>query len=251
MTAMPKPLPTSLPVRHVDVGGCLQATIERRADGSTLLRSTESLGAYPERLTDHLLGWAETTPQHCFVARREPSPNGDGPWREVSYAQMLQRVQGVAQSLVDLGLSVERPVAILSDNDIEHLTLALAAMWVGVPYVPISSAYSLVSQDYGKLRHILATVTTGLEFASGPAFAKAIAATAPADAAVVLTKVTKVTQVTQVTDGQLEVGASRYFESLLAATPAPRWKWPTTAMCWRPAQSHSMARRPNWPAIRA
>ena len=175
-------LPTALPVRHVDVGGCVQATIEPRADGSTVLRSTESLGAYPERLTDHLLGWAERSPQRCFVARREPSPNGNGPWREVSYAQMLQRVQAVAQSLLDLNLSVERPVAILSDNDIEHLTLALAAMWAGVPYVPISSAYSLVSQDYGKLRHILATVTPGLVFASGPAFAKAMAATAPADA---------------------------------------------------------------------
>jgi feruloyl-CoA synthase len=29
-------------------------------------------------------------------------------------------------------------------------------MWAGVPYAPISTAYSLVSQDYGKLRHILA-----------------------------------------------------------------------------------------------
>ena len=179
----------------------MQATVARRADGSTVLRSTESLGAFPERLTDYLRGWAEIAPDRCFVARREPSVNGgvnggvsgDGPWREVSYAQMLRRVQAVAQSLLDLNLSVERPVAILSDNDIEHLTLALAAMWAGVPYVPISSAYSLVSQNYGKLRHILATVTPGLVFASGPAFAKAMAATAPADAAVVLTKVTQVT----------------------------------------------------------
>jgi feruloyl-CoA synthase len=95
----------------------------------------------------------------------------------ISYAQMLQRVQAVGQALVDLGLSADRPVAILSGNDLEHLTLALGRMWAGVPYVPISTAYSLVSQDYGKLRHILGVTTPGLVFASGPAYAKAIAAT--------------------------------------------------------------------------
>ncbi len=62
----------------------------------------------------------------------------------------------------------ERPVAILSDNDLEHLTLALGAMWAGVPYAPVSPAYSLVSQDYGKLRHILGIATPGLVFASRP-----------------------------------------------------------------------------------
>jgi feruloyl-CoA synthase len=79
---------------------------------------------------------------------------------------MLHRVQAVGQALLDLDLSVDRPLAILSGNDLEHLTLALAALWAGVPYVPVSTAYSLVSQDYGKLRHILANTTPGLVFAS-------------------------------------------------------------------------------------
>ena len=127
---------------------------------------------------------------------------------------MLQRVQAVAQVLVDLDLSVDRPVAILSDNDIEFLTLALAAMWAGVPYVPVSSAYSLVSQDYGKLRHILGTVTPGLVFASGAAYAKAIAAVVPADVTLVLTEGLAVAAT-----GLLAGRDVRAFDSLLFAQP--------------------------------
>jgi acyl-CoA synthetase (AMP-forming)/AMP-acid ligase II len=36
------------------------------------------------------------------------------------------------------GLSQERPLAILSDNDIEHALLALACLHVGIAYVPVS-----------------------------------------------------------------------------------------------------------------
>jgi feruloyl-CoA synthase len=101
---------------------------------------------------------------------------------------MLERAQRVGQALVDRGLSAERPVAILSDNDLAHLTLTLGAMWAGIPVTPVSPAYSLLSQDYGKLRHIVATVTPGLVFASGPAYARAIAATIGADVEVVLSE---------------------------------------------------------------
>ena len=129
--------------RDAQVGGCVEAMVEIRAGGSTLVRSTEALRWFPTRLTDCLEQWAQSSPDRTFVARRE----GGGDWRRISYAQMLARAQAVGQSLLDLGLSAERPLAILSGNDIEHLTLALGAMWAGVPYVPVSTAYSLVSQD--------------------------------------------------------------------------------------------------------
>ena len=127
-----------------------------------------------------------------------------GEWVRISFAQMLERARAVGQALLDLELSAERPVAILSDNDLEHLTLAIGAMWAGVPFAPVSPAYSLLSQDHGKLRHIFDTVTPGLVFASGPAFGKAIAAVAPADTTVVLT------------EGTLDGRATRSFASLLA-----------------------------------
>ena len=207
--------------RDARVGGCVEAVVDERADGSVIIRSTEALRWYPDRLTDCLLQWAQEAPDCTFVARRASAAAGDlaggGDWQRVSYAQMLQRVQSVAQVLVDLNLSVDRPVAILSDNDIEYLTLALAAMWAGVPYVPVSSAYSLISQDYGKLRHILGTVTPGLVFASGPAYAKAIAAVVPADVTVILT----VGLAAAAASGLLAGRDVRAFDALLFAQPGP------------------------------
>jgi feruloyl-CoA synthase len=163
--------------RDAQVGGCVQAVVENRADGSTLVRSTEALRWFPTRLTDCLEQWAQSAPDRTFVAKREDG----GEWRRISYAQMLVRAQAVGQALLDLGLSAERPLAILSGNDTLHLTLALGAMWAGVPYVPVSTAYSLVSQDFGKLRHILGAVAPGLVYASDTAYAKAIDATLSGD----------------------------------------------------------------------
>ena len=84
------------------------------------------------------------------------------------------RARRVAGALLARGLGPERPLAILSDNDLEHLTLAMGAMWAGVPVVPVSPAYSLLSQDFGKLRHIASKATPGLVYAAGPAFSRAI-----------------------------------------------------------------------------
>ena len=192
--------------RAVDVGGCVSAALESRPDGSVVLRSTEALGAYPARVTDRLEHWAREAPERTFVARRAA---GGGDWQRITYAQMLDRARRVGQTLLARGLSVERPVAILSENDLEHLTLAFGAMWAGVPYTPVSSAYSLVSSDYGKLRHILGVTTPGLVFASGAAYARAIAAVVPADTAVVMT------------EGGVDGRAVRAFDSLLQATPGP------------------------------
>ncbi|HKW84355.1 MAG TPA: feruloyl-CoA synthase [Burkholderiaceae bacterium] len=171
--------------RAVALGGSLTASFEPQADGSTRVRSTEPLQPYATRLTDRLLYWAEKAPERTLIAKRVDR----GDWRRVSYAEALRAARSIAQSLLDRGLSVDRPVAILSDNDIEHLLLALGAMLAGVPFAPVSPAYSLVSQDYGKLRHILGTLTPGLVFAAdGAAFGKAIQAVVPDETAIVLTR---------------------------------------------------------------
>ena len=171
--------------RDVRLGGSLAATFTRREDGSTVVVSKEPLGDYPARLTDRLLHFAQAAPERTLVAKRRSAAEG-GDWRRVSYGEALGAARSIAQALLDRGVSVERPLVILSDNDIEHLLLALGAMLAGVPYASISPAYSLVSQDYGKLRHICAVLTPGLVYASDARFAKAIAAAVPADVPVVL-----------------------------------------------------------------
>jgi feruloyl-CoA synthase len=192
--------------RPLPLGGSLEASFDRRADGSTLVVSREPLAPYPKRLTDRFLEWVARDPARTLVAKRQPKEKG-GDWRRLSYGEALQSARAIAQALLDLGLSAERPVVILSDNDLEHLQLALGAMLAGVPYASISPAYSLVSQDYGKLRHIVDLLTPGLVFASGPAYAKAIAAVVPADTPVVLG------------EGEIAGRATRSFADLLATQP--------------------------------
>jgi feruloyl-CoA synthase len=190
--------------REARVGGCLAAELHREADGSLRLRSTEALEPYPQRLSERILHWAREAPERTLVARRSP---GGGDWIRVSFAQMVERACALGQALLERGASAERPVAVLSDNDIEHLSLALGAMWAGVPYVPISPAYSLLSQDHAKLRHIFGLATPGLVFAASPAYARAIAAVVPAEVPVVLT------------EGALEGREVALFSDLLATPP--------------------------------
>ncbi|MDH5709655.1 MAG: feruloyl-CoA synthase, partial [Hylemonella sp.] len=116
-------------------------------------------------------------------ARRQRLADGSsGDWQHISYAQALQAARSIGQALVDRRLSAERPVAILSENSLEHALLALGCIYAGVPYCSVSPAYSTVSQDYEKLRHVLATLTPGLVFAADAArYGKAIAAAAAAD----------------------------------------------------------------------
>ena len=165
--------------------GPSDAIFERRADGSILIRSPHSLGRHPGRLTERLLHWSRTAPSRIFLAQRA----ADGRWRSLSYAQTLERVLAIGQALLNRGLSTKRPLAILSGNDIEHALLALAAMHVGIPYAPVSPAYSLLSSDHAKLREVLGLVAPGLAFAAhGQKYAKAIAAALPAGCELVVTE---------------------------------------------------------------
>ena len=174
------------PFREVRFGPTA-TTIERRADGVLVLRSPQPLGEYERRVTDPLLRWADQRPDQTFIAKREGA--GDHPpWRRLSYRATLAAVRKIAAALLQRELSAERPIVILSGNDIEHALLALAAMHVGIPYAPISVPYSLVSRDFDKLGHIMGLLDPGLVFAaSGAEFGRAIAATVPAGAELVVT----------------------------------------------------------------
>ncbi|MGO9698058.1 MAG: feruloyl-CoA synthase [Xanthobacteraceae bacterium] len=170
------------PLRQVRLGAA-NVTVERRTDGTILMRSADALPPYPEKLTERLEYWAKAAPERIFLAQRD----GAGAWRTLSYAAAFAAVRAIAAALLERDLSPDRPIAILSGNDIEHALLGLAAMHVGIPYAPISVPYSLLSQDFMKLKSIMAILTPGLVFAtSGTAFARAIAAAVPADLEVVV-----------------------------------------------------------------
>jgi feruloyl-CoA synthase len=147
--------------------------IERAPGGVLYARSPHPLGPYPEKLTNRLDYWAAAAPDRTFMAKR----GRDGAWCTLTYAAARETARAIGQSLVNRGLSVERPIAILSGNDLEHALLGLGAMYAGIPYAPISPAYSLVSTDFSKLRRIVQLLTPGLVFAaSGTHFHRAIEA---------------------------------------------------------------------------
>ena len=160
-------------------------SVEQRGDGAIILRSPHPLRPYAEK-SDRTPGALGRTRRPIAFSSRSATDGGG--WRTLTYAQTLASVRSIAASLLERDLSPERPIAILSGNDIEHALLGLAAMHVGIPYAPISVPYSLMSQDFGKLKSIIGILTPGLVFAAnGTAFARAIAATVPADVEVVVT----------------------------------------------------------------
>ena len=134
--------------------------MERRS-GNMYLRSPQKLGSYPRCVTEWLVQWSDKAPQRTFLAERK----GDG-WRTLSYRETYGAVRRIGQALLDRGIGPERPVAILSDNGIDHALLALGAMHVGIPAAPISPAYSLMSKDFGKLKYIFELLNPGLVYAA-------------------------------------------------------------------------------------
>jgi feruloyl-CoA synthase len=155
--------------------------IETRAlpDGGLVLRSRQELKPYARSLGELLRHWARAAPGRVFLAEREPA----GGWRRLAYGAALDAVERIAGALLARGLDRERPVALLSDNGIGHALLQLAAMHVGIPAVPISPAYSLLSSDHARLRHVLALTQPGLIYAAdGAGFAPALAAARAAQA---------------------------------------------------------------------
>ena len=192
--------------RPVAIGGCLDHTrVEPRDDGGFVLRSTEALAAYPRHMGERLQHWARTAPDRLFAAKRDP----DGAWRALSYADMLARARSLGQALLDRGLGVDRPLVLLSDNDLPHLSLMLGAMWAGIPSVSISPAYSLVSTDFGRLRHIVGKATPGAVYAADPGYAAAIEAVVDAGTRVILG------------EGRLADRATERFDDLLDTAPGP------------------------------
>ena len=139
-----------------------QVRLTRREDGAILLSSPQPLQAYPRCVGADLEHWADQAPERLFLAERD----ADGAWRELRYGQARHQVRRIAASLLQMGLPEGRPVAVLSDNSIEHALLMLACMHVGIPYAALSPAYSLMSRDHAKLRALVSRLQPGLLYAA-------------------------------------------------------------------------------------
>src|SRR5712672_2047782 len=165
------------PLRPISFGDPA-VSIDRRNDGTIYLRPKIALGEYPDRLTDRLHHWAKAEPNRIFMAERDTG----GLWRQVTYAQLLGFSRHIASALLARGLSADRPIVILSGNSIDHALVAFAALYAGIPFCPVSPAYSLISKDYSKLGYLMNLLTPGLVFADDATkFADALAANVPTE----------------------------------------------------------------------
>src|SRR4051794_10073517 len=160
--------------------------VRREAAGGALVLSSEMpLEPYEDSLGLLLRRWAREAPDRTFLAER----GGDDQWVKLSWGEADRRATAIAQGLLDRGLGRERPLLILSGNAIDHALLTLGGFLAGVPVVPVSPAYSLMSRDYGKVRHIAALVKPGLVYAAdGDAFAGVLQAVDCGGAELVLSR---------------------------------------------------------------
>ncbi len=149
---------------------------QNNSDGSIILKSRVKIKKRPHRMTQRLIFWAKNTPNTVFLAQKKLN----GEWQTITYKEAFEKVKSIAQYLLETEVSPERPVAILSENSIEHGLIALAALHIGVPFSPLATAYSLKSTDYAKLRHAIDLLTPGLIFVqNGMQYQKAVEAVAP------------------------------------------------------------------------
>jgi feruloyl-CoA synthase len=200
--------------------GITRATLRDGETGVHYLVADQQLAPFPARLTDRLVHWAQERPNQTLFARRVKNADGsNGDWRHISFAQALDSARRIGQALLDRGLSAERPVLILSENDLEHALLALGCMVVGIPWCPTSPPYSLISQDFDKLKHVVKTLTPGLVFASDAnRYARAMLATLGEDVELVCTEGTVPGRDTTSFAALLATEATAAVDAAMAAT---------------------------------
>lgn len=147
-------------------------SVERRSDGSIVLRNPSLLNQYPATLIESLRHWSIARGNSDFLV--ENSPRGAS---RRTYGEMWSRTAFIGTRILAAACSSERPVAILASNGVEHAEVALAAMRVGVPAVPLSIAYATHSSDGSRLRHVVESATPAILYVpAGDLFRGAIEA---------------------------------------------------------------------------
>ena len=134
--------------------------MERRDDGSIVLRSRHTLTEWEPSITAVLRRRAGEHPDRPLAAQRDAEDR----WVTLTYGDAARKADTLAAAFLDLGLGRDKPVMILSGNSLEHLLVSLGAYAAGVPVMPISVAYSLMSADHARIKAIAELTEPGLIF---------------------------------------------------------------------------------------
>jgi len=155
---------SSAPFRQVHFAP-VEIDVTHRQDGSIIVSNRIPLGPLPvQQLSDYLRLHATQRPEHTFLAE----PDAQAGWRRISYAEARRQVDALSQWMLDLNLPDNRPIMVLSENSIRHALLQLAAMQIGIPVMPVSTAYSLMSRTCGKIGDLVQRFQPSLIYACDP-----------------------------------------------------------------------------------
>ncbi|MAM63525.1 feruloyl-CoA synthase [Maritimibacter sp. UBA3975] len=150
---------------------------EEKTDGTMYVWQREPLGPVSAKTSDWIEHWAREASDRTWITERGV---GEADWRGVTYGEARGLVRAIGQALLDLGLSEDRPLVILSGNSVAHALMVVGAHYVGIPSAAIAPAYSLVSEGFEKLKGVRDQITPGAVFCEDTgAFAKALDAVFP------------------------------------------------------------------------
>ncbi|MBL4740668.1 MAG: AMP-binding protein [Sneathiella sp.] len=145
--------------------------MQSRDDGSYLIESNIAIGDYEKNAASNLRQSAESFPDRAFLVKCSP----DEHWPELSYRETRTKADQVSSWLLNHGYGANTPILILSSNSFAHAILTLGAVQVGIPVVPVSPSYSLMSGDFAKLTYAAELVDAKMIFAEdGTLYRKAI-----------------------------------------------------------------------------
>ncbi len=133
----------------------------RDPDGSWIIRSNTDLGNYEANIGAYWRAAAERFPDRAFLVE---CSQGDT-WPELSYRTAREQADRISSYLLSRGYGPEKSVMILSANSFAHATLMMGAVQAGITVTQLSPSYSLVGNDFAKLKYAVELTEPGLIFA--------------------------------------------------------------------------------------
>ena len=136
--------------------------IEKRGDGTLIVKSGPPLPPTRACTTDWLEHWASVRPTRAMLVQR----NREGAWESWSVGEVWHAIRSLATAFLWHGASQSAPIVILSENSSAQALVTWGALYAGVPVAPVSPAYSLMggSGNYKRLTDAVSLVKPHLVF---------------------------------------------------------------------------------------
>ena len=134
----------SVPFRQTDFLP-VDLEVERRADGSIVLRSRIPLQEFEPCLPRVLAAQAASLGGKPYLVQRRGPQRA---WTAHSYADTKRDADAIAQWLLNRGIARDRPILLLSGNSVAHALVKFGGMTVGVPACPVSANYGLMDTNF-------------------------------------------------------------------------------------------------------